>query len=171
MSTTSPLTRTGLRLPGRPSWILRANAELRPADVRRPCRIMQVIEDLPRLKSDGHPIRLNRAILPLVTNKTGTALKFYRKDIRFPIPQATLRKQMVNQAVSKIQRIGKYLLLKVPEGAMLLHLGMSGRITLKTSMSPREKHTHAIFQFGNFLFKNIPVVKPVIPEPIINASQ
>ena len=95
---------------------------------------------------------LRRALLPLVINKTCTALKFYRKDIRFPIPQATLRKQMVNQAVSQVQRIGKYLLLKVPQGAMLLHLGMSGRVTLKTSMSPREKHTHAIFQFDNATF-------------------
>jgi formamidopyrimidine-DNA glycosylase len=95
---------------------------------------------------------LKRALLPLVINKTCTALKFYRKDIRFPIPQDTLQKQMVNQVVSQIQRIGKYLLLKVPDGAMLLHLGMSGRVTLKTSMSRREKHTHAIFQFDNDTF-------------------
>lgn len=95
---------------------------------------------------------LRRALLPLVVNKTCTALKFYRKDIRFPIPQATLQKQMVDQIVSQIQRVGKYLLLKVPDGAMLLHLGMSGRVTLKTSMSPREKHTHAIFQFDNDTF-------------------
>jgi formamidopyrimidine-DNA glycosylase len=95
---------------------------------------------------------LRRALLPLVVNKTCTSLKFYRKDIRFPIPQTTLRKQFENQVVSQVQRIGKYLLLKVPEGAMLLHLGMSGRVTLKTSMSPREKHTHAIFQFGSDTF-------------------
>ena len=95
---------------------------------------------------------LRRALFPLVVNQTCTALKFYRKDIRFPIPQATLRKQMEHQVVSQILRIGKYLLWKVPDGAMLLHLGMSGRITLKQSMSPREKHTHAIFQFGRETF-------------------
>ncbi len=50
--------------------------------------------------------------------------------------------------VSQIQRNGKYLLLKVSNGAMLWHLGMSGRVALQVSMSPREKHTHAIFQFG-----------------------
>ena len=95
---------------------------------------------------------LRRALLPLVVNKTCTALKFYRKDIRFPIPQATLRKQMVNQVVSQIQRIGKYLLWQVPDGAMLLHLGMSGRVILKPAMSPREKHTHAVFKFGSETF-------------------
>ena len=92
---------------------------------------------------------LRRALLPLVVNKTCTALKFYRKDIRFPIPQATLRKQFAKQVVSKIQRNGKYLLLQVPQGAMLLHLGMSGHVSLQTSIAPREKHTHAIFQFGS----------------------
>ncbi len=91
---------------------------------------------------------LRRVLLPLIVNKTCTALKFYRKDIRFPIPQTTLRKHFENQIVSQIQRNGKYLLLKVPKGAMLWHLGMSGRVALQTSMNPREKHTHAIFQFG-----------------------
>lgn len=95
---------------------------------------------------------LRRALIPLIVNKACTALKFYRKDIRFPIPQTTLRKQMENQVVSGIHRIGKYLLLKVPQGAMLLHLGMSGRVSLQASMSPREKHTHAIFQFGRNTF-------------------
>ena len=95
---------------------------------------------------------LRLALLPLVVNKTCLALKFFRKDIRFPIPQTTLRKQMKNQVVSQVERIGKYLLLKVPKGAMLLHLGMSGRVSLQTKMSPREKHTHAIFQFGHETF-------------------
>ncbi len=92
---------------------------------------------------------LRRALLPLVINKTCTALKFYREDIRFPIPKTLLQKQFANQTVSEIQRIGKYLLFKVPEGALLLHLGMSGRVCLQTSMSIKAKHTHAIIQFGS----------------------
>ena len=31
---------------------------------------------------------------------------------------------------------------------MLLHLGMSGRITLQQTVEPREKHTHVIFKFS-----------------------
>ena len=92
---------------------------------------------------------LRRALLPLVVDKTCTTLKFYRKDIRFPIPQATLRKQFANQVVSEIQRNGKYLLLQVPNGAMLLHLGMSGHVSLQESMTPQEKHTHATFRFDS----------------------
>ena len=95
---------------------------------------------------------LRRALLPLILNRPCTALKFYRKDIRYPIPQATLYRQMKNQIVCQVQRIGKYLLLKVPKGAMLLHLGMSGRVSLRDTMSPKEKHTHATFQFGQKVF-------------------
>jgi len=95
---------------------------------------------------------LRRALLPLVVNKTCTVIKFFRKDIRFTIPQATLRNQFANRRVSQIQRKGKYLLLKVPTGAMLWHLGMSGRVSMQTSITPREKHTHAIFQFGAEIF-------------------
>ena len=86
---------------------------------------------------------LRRALLPLVLNKPCKDLKFHRKDIRFPIPKATLYRQMKNQKVFQVQRIGKYLLLKVPKGAMLLHLGMSGRVSQKTTMSPR-KNTHTL---------------------------
>lgn len=92
---------------------------------------------------------LRQALLPLIINKPCTALKFYRKDIRFPIPQTTLRKQFANQVVSEIRRTGKYLLLQVPQGAMLLHLGMSGRVSQQSTMVPQEKHTHAVFRFGS----------------------
>lgn len=92
---------------------------------------------------------LKRALLPLVINKTCTEVKFFRKDIRFPIPQTTLHDQFENQQVSQVQRKGKYLLLKVSKGAMLLHLGMSGRVSLQNSMAPMKKHTHAIFRFGS----------------------
>ena len=33
------------------------------------------------------------------------------------------------------------------KGAMLWHLGMSGRVVQRPSMQPEEKHTHAVFQF------------------------
>jgi formamidopyrimidine-DNA glycosylase len=90
---------------------------------------------------------LRRALIPLVLNKTLRGIKFYRKDLRFPIPEKQLRHGMLNVSIMKIDRRGKYLLLQVPTGAMLLHLGMSGRVTQRLSPEPVEKHTHAIFHF------------------------
>ena len=91
---------------------------------------------------------LKRALLPLVKSKTLLELKFFRKDIRFPIPRQTLRRELTGKVVSDITRRGKYLLFHVPNGAMILHLGMSGRVVRHPSMQPVEKHTHAIFHFG-----------------------
>jgi formamidopyrimidine-DNA glycosylase len=90
---------------------------------------------------------LKRALSPLILNKRLLELRFLRKDLRFPIPSSQLRKGLLNQTVSKLTREGKYILVHTPEGALLLHLGMSGRVTQSSSIKPVEKHTHAIFQF------------------------
>ncbi|MEK9629723.1 MAG: bifunctional DNA-formamidopyrimidine glycosylase/DNA-(apurinic or apyrimidinic site) lyase [Nitrospinota bacterium] len=96
---------------------------------------------------------LRCALLPLVKNQVCSQIKFFRKDLRFPIPQNSLKEGLLNETISDITRQGKYLLFKAPKGSMLLHLGMSGRMALQKSMEPQEKHTHAIFKFStnNFL--------------------
>jgi formamidopyrimidine-DNA glycosylase len=90
---------------------------------------------------------LRRALLPLAKNKKLKEIKFFRKDIRFPIPIKKLQKGLTEATISDITRRGKYLLLHAPTGAMILHLGMSGRVVQHPSMQPVEKHTHAIFHF------------------------
>ena len=91
---------------------------------------------------------LRRSLLPLVKNKFCQAVKFFRKDLRFPIPQKSLVKGLTNNKVQDISRQGKYLLFHVPKGSMLMHLGMSGRVTLQSTLEPQEKHTHAVFSFS-----------------------
>ena len=50
---------------------------------------------------------LRRSLLPLVKNKVCQAVKFFRKDIRFPIPQESLVKGLTNNEVEDISRQGK----------------------------------------------------------------
>jgi len=90
---------------------------------------------------------LRTALIPLVCNKTLVELKFLRPDLRFPIPVKQLQKAMTGMVVHDVTRTGKYLLLNNAKGAMLWHLGMSGRVVQKPSMKAEEKHTHAVFQF------------------------
>ncbi len=90
---------------------------------------------------------LRQALLPLVLNKTLLDLKFLRPDLRFPIPTKTLRREMIDDEIQDVTRLGKYLLLHNSKGAMLWHLGMSGRVVQRPTMQPEEKHTHAVFQF------------------------
>ena len=81
---------------------------------------------------------LRRALLPLVKNKTCSEVILFRKALRFPIPEKCLAKGLINHKVSDITRKGKYLLFQTIEGSMLLHLGMSGRITLQQTFEPRD---------------------------------
>ena len=90
---------------------------------------------------------LKRALEPLVQNHRLLDLRFLRKDLRFPIPREELRRGLLHQTTSRLTRHGKYLLLHVPDGALLIHLGMSGRFTQHPSMKVVEKHTHAVFRF------------------------
>ncbi len=43
---------------------------------------------------------LRRALLPLVKNKLLTGIKFFRKDIRFPIPQKQLHDGLTGKTIS-----------------------------------------------------------------------
>ena len=90
---------------------------------------------------------LKRALTPLVLNKRLLELNFLRKNLRFPIPSSKLCKGLINQKILAITRKGKYILIHAPDGSLLVHLGMSGRVTQAPSMKPMEKHTHALFKF------------------------
>ena len=90
---------------------------------------------------------LKRALAPFVLNRRLLKLRFLRKDLRFPIPSSQLRRGLLNKTISKLTRKGKYILMHVPDGALLIHLGMSGRVTQASSMKSMEKHTHAVFKF------------------------
>jgi len=91
---------------------------------------------------------LRRALIPLVEGKTLSGIKFFRRDLRFPIPCRLLAAKVKGAVVRHLARRGKYLLFHVPGGAMVWHLGMSGRVIRRPSMEPVEKHTHAVFKFA-----------------------
>ena len=95
---------------------------------------------------------LRRALIPLVQNKHLLEVIFHRPDLRFPIPQDELIRQVKNQVITGITRRGKYLLFHVREGAMLWHLGMSGRAIRYDEFKPVKSHTHAVFHFEPNIF-------------------
>lgn len=93
---------------------------------------------------------LKRALLPLILGKQCEGVTFNREDLRFPIPVETLTKELKGSTLNSISRNAKYLLLQINSGAMLWHLGMSGRVVQHPAKEPREPHTHAVFSFeGN----------------------
>ena len=49
---------------------------------------------------------------------------------------------LVGRRVLGVRRRGKYLLVDLNEGLLLIHLGMSGSLRFATHLPPREKHDH-----------------------------
>jgi formamidopyrimidine-DNA glycosylase len=58
------------------------------------------------------------------------------------------RDGLVGRKISKVDRRGKYILVHLDSGDVLvMHLGMSGRIERATGRKAPEKHTHVIIKF------------------------
>lgn len=92
-----------------------------------------------------------RGLLPLVS-QTVKNVVIRNASMRWPIP-AHLPQTLTNLTLMSLSRRAKYILAefadsnKVPSGTLLLHLGMSGRISLLDRNYPPEKHDHFDIEF------------------------
>ncbi|MGJ4748918.1 DNA-formamidopyrimidine glycosylase family protein, partial [Leptospira sp. SA-E8] len=62
------------------------------------------------------------------------------KPLRWPLGAAP--GSLAGRRVLGVRRRGKYLLLDLEEGLLLLHLGMSGSLSFAASLPPRGPHDH-----------------------------
>lgn len=62
------------------------------------------------------------------------------KPLRWPL--GCEARQLVGQTVQRVTRRGKYLLLQLTDGVLLLHLGMSGSLRFALSLPPLGVHDH-----------------------------
>ncbi len=67
-----------------------------------------------------------------------------RPDLRRPFPPM-LAERLDGALIGDLRRRGKYILVELDDtGILLLHLGMSGRITTGGNNAPDEKHDHVV---------------------------
>jgi formamidopyrimidine-DNA glycosylase len=88
-----------------------------------------------------------QGLLPLV-NQTVKAVVIRNAAMRWPIPDH-LPNTLSNQPLLALQRRAKYILVQFENGTLLIHLGMSGHISLLDRNYPPEKHDHFDIQFHN----------------------
>ncbi|MDM7948316.1 bifunctional DNA-formamidopyrimidine glycosylase/DNA-(apurinic or apyrimidinic site) lyase [Hydrogenophaga sp.] len=62
------------------------------------------------------------------------------KPLRWPL--GVERERLIGQVVQSVGRRGKYLLVELGEGCLLLHLGMSGSLQFAAELPPRGTHDH-----------------------------
>jgi len=86
-------------------------------------------------------------IQPYLEGRKVSAVKVLDGRLRWPVP-GNLVKILPGQKIVSIQRRGKYLLLEMENGYLLLHLGMTGTLRILPSSDPLKTHDRVIFEFG-----------------------
>ena len=86
-----------------------------------------------------------RGLLPLIDQTVKRAV-IRNYSMRWPIPEH-LPETIKNQKLIGLTRRAKYILANFENGTLLLHLGMSGRISLLDRNYPPEKHDHFDIEF------------------------
>ncbi len=77
--------------------------------------------------------------------------------LRWPVP-STLKK-LKNITILKVSRRAKYIFIITNQGTIIIHLGMSGRLSILKSNVPSKKHDHI-----DFIFKNKTVIRYTDPR-------
>jgi len=96
---------------------------------------------------------IRRGLLPHVVGRTIERVVVRERRLRWPIPRDFAR-QLEGRAIRAVERRGKYLLLDLGGDRVILHLGMTGRLTLFAPGRPVLKHDHLDLELsGNLVLR------------------
>ncbi len=82
-----------------------------------------------------------RGIAPHVEGKKVERVIVRRGKLRLPVPPE-LARELPGRVILRVERRGKYLLLRTDAGSVILHLGMSGHLSIVPADTPPGKHDH-----------------------------
>ena len=74
----------------------------------------------------------------------------YNSMFRIPVPE-NLNELCTNKKIITVTRRAKYIILQLSHGYILIHLGMSGHLRIKSQHTIPEKHDHIILSLANNL--------------------
>lgn len=86
-------------------------------------------------------------ITPHLNNRTIRRIDVRQPMLRWPVPSAVMA--VTNAPVLSVSRRAKYLLIEVPGGSIILHLGMSGNLKILSADTPPGKHDHVDIVLDN----------------------
>lgn len=89
-----------------------------------------------------------RGISPHLLNQTIERVIIRQAQLRWPVPD-NLDSLSRGQRVLSVERRGKYILIGLPAGTLILHLGMSGSLRIITEPTLPNKHEHVDIVMGN----------------------
>lgn len=100
---------------------------------------------------------VRRGLEPAMTGHVISKAEVFRPDLRWPFPE-NMANRLTGATVLQLRRRSKYILCDLStQETLLIHLGMSGRMTIQAPsgntelgifarpIAPREKHDHVVF--------------------------
>ena len=84
---------------------------------------------------------IRRGIEPHVVGRTIERVVVRDRRLRWPIAR-NFERQLTGRRIGSVGRRGKYLLLDVGVGRVILHMGMTGRLSVLAPAQPVKKHDH-----------------------------
>lgn len=93
---------------------------------------------------------IRRGLIPHLKGHVIVKVVCRNRRLRLPVPRARLIHWIQGNKVETVERRAKYLTVTMSSGAiMALHLGMTGRLTLRANGSPRAVHDQLLFLLDN----------------------
>ncbi len=93
---------------------------------------------------------LRRSLEPHLVGERIERVEVWNAALREPVSRRKLARATRGQRITALSRRSKYLLLHLDGGTTLvIHLGMSGRLTLVPASAPRERHEHVGFYLAS----------------------
>jgi len=90
---------------------------------------------------------IRQGLIPHVVDREIVAIACSAKKLRMDIPQKDLERWLKGGRISAIKRRGKYLIFLLESGAaMIVHLGMTGKLGIFPAAAPPALHDHVVFR-------------------------
>jgi len=82
----------------------------------------------------------------LLSCKTITKVEIRNPNLRWIVDQS-IKSKITNQVIRSFSRRGKYILLNLEKGYLMIHLGMSGKINVVDAQESLQKHDHFLLYY------------------------
>jgi len=93
-----------------------------------------------------------RGLASMLIGRKIEAASFGKHKLRLPLPDPEILNLITGRKVKAVRRRAKYIIIELDSSALLvIHLGMTGRLGLFPSQTPRAKHDHACWRLDDGL--------------------
>lgn len=79
-------------------------------------------------------------------------IRVYQPNLRYTFKRSWLN-QIVGQKIFNVSRRGKYIVVKLHKGALIIHLGMTGKLYFSENNEPLKKHDHFELRIGQLMLR------------------